>query len=124
MQAMTRGLAVAGLALLIGACDLAYPEVAVRNETAEHYLVRNVSFNGCLWDAVLGYGEATSPGQCLPGADRVHFQRLDTRADGEPLWFAYQTVAEIEAEAGEFHLLEIRLGEIEQDFGVPGPYGH
>ncbi len=73
------------LALVIGvvalsACEDAYPEVIVVNRTAESVLLRDPSFNGCLWNVVLAYGEATAPGRCLPGRDRVHFQRLDAAA--------------------------------------------
>jgi hypothetical protein len=64
---------------LIG-CDLAYPEVAVVNKTGEHILLRNLSFNGCAWNTTLAYGVATSPGRCLPGKDRVHFEKFDAAA--------------------------------------------
>jgi hypothetical protein len=140
-----------------GACDLAYPEVVVVNRTAQHVLLQGVSFNGCLWNTVLAYGDATSPGRCLPGKDRVHFQKLDARAycreqvedgvidglclcdgpgevpDGgvdeglvneEPMWFNYQTVSVRRADYGDFLIIEIKLDELEQDFSVPGPYGH
>jgi hypothetical protein len=29
---------------------------------------------------VLAFGESTSPGRCLPGEDRVHFQKFDAAA--------------------------------------------
>ena len=61
-------------------CDLAYPEVVVTNRTAETVQLRQVSFNGCYWEGVLAFGESTSPGRCLPGQDRVHFQKLDAAA--------------------------------------------
>ncbi len=71
-----------GLALCLAAtgCDLAYPEVVVTNQTAETVALRRVSFNGCAWEGVLAFGESTAPGRCLPGADRVHLQRLDAAA--------------------------------------------
>lgn len=143
--------------LLAGGCDMAYPEVLVVNKIDEHTLVRNVSFNGCLWKAVLAYDEASSPSRCLAGADRVHFEKFDAAAycldqaddgtidglcacdsgdqpvDGpsdaglvnpQPTWFNYQTVSSFSAGYREFHVFEIKAGDIEQDFSVPGPYGH
>lgn len=117
------------LALLgLGACDVAYPEVVVVNRTAPSVLVRDPSFSGCLWPTVLAFGEATVVGRCLPGRDRVHFQKLDLAADAEttptPTWFRYQTVNVREVDYGDFSRLELHLGELEQDFSVPGPYGH
>jgi hypothetical protein len=146
-------LAVALLALV--GCDLAYPEVVVVNRTAAPIQLRNLAFSGCVWDRVLGYGEATSPGRCLPGDDRVHFEKLDTAAycreqaeDGTidglcpcdggvpdggddagttnpvPTWFNYQTVTVHRVGYGEFHVFEVTVDDMEQDFSVPGPYGH
>ncbi|MDD5222639.1 MAG: hypothetical protein PHE84_01500 [bacterium] len=63
--------------IVIVGCDLAYPEVAVVNKTNKYILLKNVSFKGCIWNTVLAYGEATSPQQCLPGEDKVHFQKFD-----------------------------------------------
>jgi len=75
------GLAVLALALGAGGggagCDLAYPEVVVVNRTAESVLLKDPSFNGCRWNTVLAYGQATAPGRCLPGSDRVHVLKLD-----------------------------------------------
>jgi hypothetical protein len=65
------------LAILFSACDFSYPEVVVVNQTNEHILIKNISFNGCVWNRVLAYGDATSVGRCLPGEDHVHFQKLD-----------------------------------------------
>ncbi|MFH1131728.1 MAG: hypothetical protein V1754_10355 [Pseudomonadota bacterium] len=140
------------------ACDFAYPEVVVVNRTSEHILLKNVSFNGFIWDMVLAYDEATSPGMCLPGGDRIYFQKLDaesycqeqveggtidgvcpcdsTSAPGTntgidpglineaPNWFNYQTVSIKTVSYGSFHLFEIISEDMEQDFSVPGPYGH
>ena len=64
-------------AFLVAACDYAYPEVVVVNEIEEAVLVRSLSFSGCKWDEMLGYGQATAPGRCLPGEDYVHLQRFD-----------------------------------------------
>ena len=150
---MRPALAVLGLAT--AGCDAAYPEVVVVNDTADTVQLRKVSFNGCFWDGVLAFGDATSPGQCLPGEDRVHFEKFDAAAycreqaedgtiddlclcqgsDGvvetmeelkntEPMWFNYQTVSPKRVEYGEFYVFEIQLTDVEQDFSVPGPYGH
>jgi hypothetical protein len=139
-------------------CDLRYPEIAIVNRTADPILIKNPSFNGCVWNTVLAHGKATSPGRCLPGEDHVHFQKLDAEAycreqaedgtlvgvcpcgdggvpsrDGgmlsglvnaEPTWFNYQTVTVKHVDYGEFHLFEITPEDMEQDFSVPGPYGH
>lgn len=59
------------------ACELVYPEIIIVNKTAEHVLLKTVSFNGCLWEGVLAYGDATAPGLCLPGSARVHFEKFD-----------------------------------------------
>lgn len=50
----------------LSACDVAYPEVIVINKTSEHIQLRNLSFNGCLWNTMLGYGQATAPGGASP----------------------------------------------------------
>jgi hypothetical protein len=125
----------------------------VVNRTREPVQLRNLSFNGCVWDTVLASGEATGPGRCLPGEDRVHFEKLDAasycreqaedgtlegvcpcsaegpRSDAglvnlEPTWFAYQTVKVHRVDYGEYLLVEIAADDMEQDFSVPGPYGH
>ena len=137
-------------------CESVYPEVVVVNRTDEHILIKDISFNGCIWSDVIAYEEATSPGRCLPGADRVHFKKLDTYQfcreqvedgvqptlcicdtdwqpdtdidEGEineiPNWYNYRTLAINKVEYGEFYRFEITLDEIEQDFDVPGPFGH
>jgi hypothetical protein len=143
------------LLLILAACDLAYPEVVIVNKTSEHIQLRDLSFNGCTWNEVLSYGEATAVGRCLPGTDRVHFEKFDAAAyceeqaeDGTipgvcpcdggttdagssdeqvnpvPTWFNYQTVSVKRAGYGEFHTYEVTLDDMEQDFSVPGPYGH
>jgi hypothetical protein len=143
------------LCLAATGCDLAYPEVVVQNQTAETVQLRDVSFSGCSWEGVLAFGEATTPGRCLPGEDRVHFQKLDAAAycraqaadgtldgvcpcagdaadaetpDGlsnaEPMWFNYQTVRSRSVAYGDFRRFEITLTGLEQDFSVPGPFGH
>jgi len=122
----------------VGACDLAYPEVVIVNRTSEAILVKNPSFNGCVWNTVLAYGQASTPDRCLPGGDRVHFQKLDVAAseaaadggvtaDGglaPPTWFNYQTVSVKRVDYGDFRVFEITPDDMEQDFSIPGPYGH
>jgi hypothetical protein len=144
---------VLALGLGLTACDVAYPEVIVVNKTSEHIQLRNLSFNGCLWNTLLSYGEATSPGRCLPGEDRVHFQKFDAHAycqeqvddgtidglcncDGTvgdtdpalinevPSWFNYQTISTRRVDYGDVIVIEVTLDDMEQDFSVPGPYGH
>lgn len=125
------------LAFAASGCELLYPEVVVESRTDEQVLVRNASFSGCLWPEMLARGEVSRPQRCLPGEDRLHFERLDVAAYGgaggaggsgaEPTWFPYQTVRSWKAgEAGYDELLhiEIRSDDLEQDFSVPGPYGH
>jgi hypothetical protein len=136
--------------ILLAACQLTYPEVVVVNRTAPNIIVKNPSFNGCIWETVIEYGQATSPGRCLPGRDRVHFQKYDAyeycfplQGDGgtgqaclsdggmgtdgglpEPMWFNYQTVSVRHAGSTDFEIFEITLDDMEQDFSIPGPYGH
>lgn len=121
-------------AVFCAGCDNVYPEVVVVNTTREGFLIRNPSFNGCLWNTVLAYGESTSPQRCLPGSDRVHFKKFDASsynsvlpdggAEATPRWFNYQTVSDHQVDYGDFESIEIKLEDIEQDFSVPGPYGH
>lgn len=100
------------------------------NRLTETNLIKDPSFNGCRWNVVLAYGEATSPDRCLPGADRVHFQKLDLAVNGpagegaSPTWFNYQTVSVKRVDYGDFHAFEITADDLEQDFSTPGPYGH
>jgi len=134
-----RGVLIAGWLLAGGlpaACDVDYPEVVVVNRIAADVVIRNPSFNGCRWNVTLNYGDATAPRRCLPGRDKVHFQKLDLGmvfqqwedTQGEPsalLWFNYQTVAEWSVDAGDFRVIDVTGGAaLEQDFSIPGPYGH
>ena len=142
------------LVFLISSCFYREPEVVIVNKIGEQVLIRNPSFNGTVWNTVLKYGEATSPRECLPGRDRAHFQKFDpytySRTQVEydlldslcfcdsieivlkdssvisatPLWFNYQTVSEKRASRGDFLVVEITSGNIEQDFSAAGPYGH
>ena len=142
---------------MLTTCDLEYPEVAVVNNTGPHILLKNLSFSGCVWETVLAYGNATSPGRCLPGEDEVHFQKLDIDAfcqsqatqgassgwcsnngiteppnigvdagptSAEPIWFNYQTISVKKVDYGQFKRFEVTLDDMEQDFSIPGPYGH
>ncbi len=151
-------LVIALVATSLVGCDLVYPEVAVANKISDRILLKNPRFSGCVWNTVLANGEATSPGRCLPGADNVHFQKLDVGAycqeqatdvtlaglcpcddggvssqDGDvdpglvntvPTWFNYQTISVKHVDDGQFRLFEITADDMEQDFSVPGPYGH
>jgi hypothetical protein len=139
--------------VLFSACQMVEPEVVVINKISPRILVRNPSFNGVVWNTILSYGEATSPRQCLRGEGRVHFQKFDAytycRHQAEyglidsicmcdtswlsndtdvisqtPLWYNYQTIAATDAVYGSFHVIELKLDDMEQDFSVPGPYGH
>jgi len=116
------------LSLILAGCDLAYPEVVVVNGTREQLQLRNLSLNGCVWNAVLAYGEASSSGRCLPGMDRVHFERFDVggyaSTSNIPTWFNYQTLTVHRVDYGGFYVIEITADDMEQDFSVPGPYGH
>jgi len=42
----------------------------------------------------------------------------------EPVWFNYRTVRVLSADYYDHHIVEITMGDMEQDFSVPGPYGH
>jgi len=124
------------LAVGLGSCSSSYPEVVIVNRIGEQVLVRNLSFSGCSWEAVLAYGESTSVASCLPGEDRVHFQKFDPLVYAEggardrdggiavPLWFNYQSLSLRRVDYGEFHRFELVAQDLEQDFSVPGPYGH
>ncbi|HVN52097.1 MAG TPA: hypothetical protein VMT43_11715 [Acidimicrobiales bacterium] len=134
-------------------CELDYPEVVVVNQTADYIELRNPSFSGCVWNTVLGFGQTTTVARCLPGSDRVHFQKLDVAAycaqhaddpqvaaacagdtsagttiagtgQGDPVWFNYETVSVKRVDYGQFHLFAVTLDDMEQDFSIPGPYGH
>lgn len=113
---------LAVLGLLAG-CQEIYPEVVVVNRTSPERVLRDPSFSGCRWSATLAYGEATTVQACLPGADRVHFEKLDTTTDGTT-WFPYQTQSTHVVDYGDYRVIEITADDQEQDFSVPGPYGH
>jgi hypothetical protein len=122
---------------ILGACDLLDPEVVVKNDLQGPVLIDAASFNGCRWPQVLAPGDATPPCRSLLGEDRVHFAKLDLRslyeaAAGEggagaiaaPTWFNYRTITTTDVDYGGFYSLAVRPDDIEQDFEVPGPYGH
>ena len=146
-----------GMFPLVQGCEEIYPEIVVQNTIDDHILIRNISFNGCIWDEMLAFEDSTRPGRCLPGSDRIHFQKFDPKKyceeqvddgviDGlcfcdeedepdadpmdtglineEPMWFNYQTKTTYDVGHGSFHLFDLSADDLEQDFSVPGPYGH
>lgn len=148
-----RALATVLAFMFLSGCGMLEPEIVVVNNIAPQILVRNPSFNGVVWNTVLRYGEATSSQRCLQGDGRVHFQKFDAhnycQRQGEyglidsmcmcdsswlsndtdvisetPLWFNYRTIASTETAYGSFQVIELKLEDMEQDFSVPGPYGH
>ncbi len=149
-----REVACAGVALLAAAilagCELLNPEVVVRNDLGAPVQIRELSFNGCVWPVLLAPGESTSPCACPPGVERVRFKRFDAqayvneileviargghgypRSDDRvgvrlptPLWFSYRTRSPFALGYGDFQVLRVLPDEIEEDFDVPGPYGH
>jgi hypothetical protein len=143
-------LALALAAPFLVACELVNPEVSVQNDLGVPVQIRDISFNGCAWPVVLAPGEATSPCACPPGAERARFKKFDAQsyfnkiledlARGShdyppssdrvgvqlptPLWFNYRTTSRHDLGYGGFEVIHIRPDDIEQDFDVPGPYGH
>lgn len=132
-------------------CEEFEPEIIIINDIDSQILVKDISFNGCLWNTVLPYGEATSPKRCFPGSDRIRFQRFDaeeycmlqaekgyidsiclcdepmrdpTLIRNIPLWFRYQTIRSRTAKYGRFHVFVLTAEDQEQDFSAPGPFGH
>ncbi|MBN1962382.1 MAG: hypothetical protein JW841_15725 [Deltaproteobacteria bacterium] len=142
----------------IGACESFYPEVVIVNKTAAPILLRNISYNGCLWESVSQYEEVTSVQKCMPGSDHVYFQKfnaltyykklveddliddfntetyncddvigecpVDENITSQPVWYNYRTSKRFAAKEAGFYTIEIYLEDFEQDFSVPGPYGH
>ncbi len=117
------------------ACDADYPEVVVVNRISENVVIRDPSFSGCRWNVTLDFGDTTVPKRCLPGSDKVHFQKLDlakyaadlAEAGSDtpaPMWFNYQTVDAKQVDYGDFNVLDVTADDLEQDFSIPGPYGH
>jgi hypothetical protein len=41
-----------------------------------------------------------------------------------PLWFNYQTISGKQVHYGSFYRFVLTGDDLEQDFSVPGPYGH
>ena len=146
-------LAAGGALLSAMSCQMADPEIVIVNTIAEDVMVRDPSFGGTVWNTVLRYGEATSPRRCLRGEFRVHFKKIalhdycrnqarygmvdslcmcdsawnssDTGVIGAtPDWYNYQTISTNEAGFGDFLIVKLTGGDMEQDFSVPGPYGH
>ncbi len=129
------------------------PEVVVINKIAPQVLIKNPCINGIVWNTVLKYEEATSPRRCMRGQGKVHFQKFDPYAycvrqveyglidtlcmcdtaaaikdssiiSATPLWYNYQTISSTNVSSGGYSIIEITLDDMEQDFSVPGPYGH
>jgi hypothetical protein len=48
----------------------------------------------------------------------------DSDTNAQPMWFGYQTISIKHVDYGSFYLFEITLDDMEQDFSIPGPYGH
>ncbi|MCX7726246.1 MAG: hypothetical protein N2053_05305 [Chitinispirillaceae bacterium] len=134
-------------------CNYLEPEVVIVNRIAPEILLIDPSFNGAIWNTVLRYNQATSPQRCMPGEDNVHFKKFDAYTycrrvtkyrlidslclcdslwiskdtniiDATPLFFNYKTKDTYEALRTKFLVIEITEENIEQDFSVPGPYGH
>jgi hypothetical protein len=118
-----RALKLALALLACVGCEAAYPEIVVANRTADHIQIRNPSFSGCAWDTVLLRDQTTAVARCLPGTDHVYFQKLDLSA-ATPTWFNYRTGSTWRVDYGDFRVLDVSLDDMEQDFSVPGPYGH
>ncbi len=134
-------------------CDDLYPEVVVINSLGGSIMVKDISAGGCLYEGVLTYNNATSPMRCLPGEYSITFKKIDVEkycktqteygnieglclcdggtpyADTDivskgPLWYNYKTMKSFIFKRGESYLIELKQDDIEQDFSVPGPYGH
>ena len=71
--------------------------------------------------------DRTLPGVCpCDGGVAPELDAGDVDADvnTQPMWFNYQTVSSKHVGYGGFYLFEITLDDMEQDFSIPGPYGH
>jgi hypothetical protein len=107
------------------------------NNTSENTLIVNPSYNGVRWFVTLKYGESTSPEYALPGKGEVHFKRFNAHeycsnidnsdtdiVSQTPLFFNYKTITQYDINRGDFLKIEITSDNMEEDFSVPGPYGH
>lgn len=139
--------------LFVLSCQMTDPEVVVMNDIAEDVMVRDPAFGGTVWNTVLRYGETTTPRRCMRGDFRVHFKKLSVHdycrmqakyrlidsiclcdsswisSDTDiicsvPNWYNYRTLSSQEAGFGDFLIFKLSGGDMEQDFSVPGPYGH
>jgi len=99
------------------------PEIMIVNKTSENTLIVDPSYNGVRWFTTLKYGESTSPEFVLPGKGEIHFKKFNIVSQ-TPLLFNYKTISQYDVDRGEFLRIEITLEDMEQDFSVPGPYGH
>lgn len=139
--------------LYAAGCDDIYPEVVIKNSLGESTIIKDISAGGCIYSEVLTYGNTTSPMRCLPGKQKITFKKMDIErycltqteygnidglclCDGgtpildtdivskEPLWYNYMSIKTFDLKRGESYFVELKAEEIEQDFSVPGPYGH
>jgi len=69
--------AIIVMMMAAGGCESAYPEVVIINQISETIQIRDISINGCHWDELLVYDQASTIRRCPPGEDRVHFQKFD-----------------------------------------------
>ena len=110
-------------ALWFCGCEFYYPEVIVVNDFGDRYQVKQIKFNGCVWEDVLEAGQQSIAQQCPPGTDRVRYQLLDVkRADG--IWRNRRTVKVYTADYGDRLKVFLRQDNDEKDTDAPGPYGH
>ncbi len=138
------------LSLLAGGCEMVQPEVVVINRLGEPVQIRDVSFKGCHWAAVLEPGQASPPCACQPGRGRVRFKLFDVQwfvnevvdaAERDileldpvddhigwklptPIWHAYRTAEQQTVDYGGFYQLDLTAAAIEQDFEAPVSVGH
>ncbi len=70
--------------------------------------------------------DETIPGLCFcDPSDAPEEDPLDPGLINEtPQWFNYQTVTTYRADVGDLLVVRLTLDDMEQDFSVPGPYGH
>lgn len=52
------------------------------------------------------------------------YERDSSIISAVPLWFNYRTISMYEVDYGDTLRIEVRADDLEQDFSVPGPYGH
>ncbi|MFA6032332.1 MAG: hypothetical protein WC889_05485 [Myxococcota bacterium] len=114
-------------------CDVAYPAVVIENQLDPRIIISHISYNGCIWEQAIAYGETTTVQFCPSGEDRVHFKKFDAGAyagggqqsdTGAPLWYPYKTISVKRTKYGTFSKFTLTKADWEQDFDAPSPYGH